>query len=214
VVHRVGIDCNSFEPRKILDKPQNLKLRLLSVARLVEKKGIKIAIEAVRQLVDDGMQISYRIAGDGPLMRELQNQVKRLALEPNITFLGQVPNSKIRDELSGTDLLIAPSVTAANGDMEGIPVTIMEAMAMEIPVVSTRHSGIPELIEDGLTGYLAQEGDIQSLYQKVKQASEENDKWPALGGSARTRILEDFNSRIQGRKLTELLKTIRERDDC
>ncbi|MCB0214455.1 MAG: glycosyltransferase, partial [Anaerolineae bacterium] len=164
VVHRMGVDLNKFlfTPRQ----PDRGQVRLLTVARLVEKKGVADGIRAVARVAAKHPQLTYHIAGDGPLRGELQDLIDELEAGHRIKLLGWQPQEKIIELMQQAHILVAPSVTSADGDQEGIPIVLMEAMAQGLPVLSTHHSGIPELVQDGQSGFLAAEHDIDGLAEK------------------------------------------------
>ncbi|PZO21117.1 MAG: colanic acid biosynthesis glycosyltransferase WcaL [Leptolyngbya foveolarum] len=166
-IHHMGVDCEKFV-FKHRNLEENSQVRLISIARLVEKKGIEYAIRAIAQLVKVYPNIHYTIIGDGLLRQNLEDLAKELQIEQQVDFLGWREHREVIDILDRSNILLAPSVTSREGDQEGIPVTLMEAMAMGIPVISTWHSGIPELVKDKISGYLVAERDIDALAQKIE----------------------------------------------
>lgn len=165
-VHRMGVDSKQFNNMNT-HKRKNGSIRILSIARLVEKKGIEYGIKAISLICDRYPDIRYTIAGDGPLRAELQELIDRLNLSKNVQLLGWANQSEVTKLMLNSDILITPSITANNGDKEGIPVVLMEAQAMGLPVISTYHSGIPELIMDGHNGYLVEERNASALAEKI-----------------------------------------------
>ncbi|MEZ5566621.1 MAG: glycosyltransferase [Gammaproteobacteria bacterium] len=158
-LHRMGVDCDryAFLPRSL---PDHGPLQLLSVARLVEKKGLEYAIRAIALLPPDlRARVRYDIIGDGPLQDELQALIDTMKLQDQITLLGWQDQTEIVEHVTAAHLMLVPSVTAQDGDQEGIPVSAMEAMATGLPVMATWHSGIPELVHDRKNGRLADERD-------------------------------------------------------
>jgi colanic acid/amylovoran biosynthesis glycosyltransferase len=206
-VHHMGIKCETFKFR--LRKPDERKIRILSVARLVEKKGIKYGIKAVSILLKKNYNIKYQIIGDGPLKGELQTLIEKLDLRDRVELLGLKHRKEVINILEETDILLAPSITTSDGDMEGIPIVLMEAMAVGIPVISTIHSGIPELIQDGQTGFLVPEKNIKMLSEKIETLIRQPDIWLPLTSNARKYVETNFNVEKQNNKLlqyyTELL---------
>ena len=157
-VHHMGIDIDrfSFHARQTSGRGKgNQPLRVITVGRLVEKKGIAYGLEAVPLLAHRGHRILYTIIGDGPLRTHLERLAGVLGIAENVRFLGARDHRNVRQLIYQSDVMLAPSTTDGDGDQEGIPVTLMEAMATGLPVVSTLHSGIPELIEHGASGLLA-----------------------------------------------------------
>jgi colanic acid/amylovoran biosynthesis glycosyltransferase len=162
-VHHMGIALSKFPvPQRRAARDDTV--RLLSVARLVEKKGMEYAIRAVAALRDEtDRRIEYRILGDGPLREELEQLVRDLGVGDSVQLAGESDQAGVRSAMGSADIFVAPSVVAEDGDMEGVPVSIMEAMARGLPVVSTLHSGIPELVRDKVSGYLVRERDAFAL---------------------------------------------------
>jgi colanic acid/amylovoran biosynthesis glycosyltransferase len=191
MVHHMGIDCHKFIPAP---KPQEqTKKLIISVARLVEKKGLADGIDAVAQLGKTPSQLVYYIVGDGILRSQLTKQIEQLAATEQIKLLGWLEQSELCQLISQADILLAPSVTSKNGDSEGIPVSLMEAMAQSIPVVSTCHSGIAELVENDVAGYLVPERDVQALGTKLDQLLASAELRQKMGIAGRERVIKDYN---------------------
>ena len=152
-VHRMGIDVGQFAnvPRS---PKEDGRINILSVARLVEKKGIRYAITALARAVERFPKLEYIIIGDGPLRKDIGDLIESLNMGRYVKLLGWRPKEEVAGFMKAADIFLAPSVTANDGDQEGIPVALMEAMAVGLPVVSTYHSGIPELVKDAVSGIL------------------------------------------------------------
>lgn len=131
-----------------------------------------MAIEACRQLKEQGVAFRYRILGIGPWERRLRTLIEQYQLEDVVEMPGFKPSHEVKAMLDDADVFLLPSVTGADGDMEGIPVALMEAMAVGIPVVSTLHSGIPELVEADKSGWLVPENDARALAQRLAAFSQ------------------------------------------
>lgn len=203
-VSRMGIEPEkfNFQPREGLHSP----LRILSVARLTEKKGLGVAVEACRYLKAQGASFEYTIIGNGDMEETLRGAIRAADLEDCISMVGFKPQEEIKRYLDQADIFLLPSLTAADGDMEGIPVALMEAMAVGLPVVSSEHSGIPELIEHNVSGWLAPEGDARGLGELLlKLAKSEMDIQPVVA-AARKKVETEFNQHIAWRELATLLE--------
>jgi len=207
VVHRMGVDCRkfSFEPRQF---SKNSKVRLVSVARFVEKKGLEYGIRAVAKLAKINKNIEYTIVGDGPLNDYLQDLVEELGVTDTIHMLGPKPQHQVIQILDRAHILLAPSVTDKNGDQEGIPVILMEAMAMGLPIVSTQHSGIPELIQDSVTGFLVPERDVEALFDKLKYLVKHPEIWPEMGHHGRKYVQEHYDINKLNDRLVEIYRRV------
>jgi colanic acid/amylovoran biosynthesis glycosyltransferase len=166
-VHGMGVDCRRFAFAR-RDLRAGEPLRLVTVAQLVERKGIAHAIRAVAELTHSGVDVEYMIVGDGPLSGVLLQLARELGVSDRVRIIGSISHGAVAAIISRSHLMLAPSVTASDGDMEGIPVAIMEAMASGLPVVSTAHGGIPELIDDDVTGYLVPEGDARAIASRLE----------------------------------------------
>lgn len=191
-VHHMGIDPKRFrmQPRAAAATGTT---RLVSVARLVEKKGIEHAIRAVAALSQQGVQVNYTIVGDGPLRPHLEQLAASLGVSNSIRFAGHQAQPDVIRMVNDAHLFVAPSVVSADGDEEGIPVVLMEAMAMGVPVVATHHSGIPELVEDGVSGRLVPERDDRALATAISEMAARPDRWAVFGAAGRARVLAAFD---------------------
>ena len=206
-VHHVGVDCDQFAFRARTHEANEPAI-LISVARLVEKKGIEYALRALAKIDASKLNIQYRIIGEGPLLAPLKQLVNELHLERNVIFLGVKSSKEVTDELCKAHLFLAPSVTSSTGDMEGIPTVLMEAMATGLPVVSTLHSGIPELVEDGVSGRLVGERDVEALSLAIQELISDVSSWPAMGMAGRDKVLQEFNIKHLNKQLDHLFERV------
>ena len=164
VVVRCGIKLNNkLKHKKIYDH----MFRIGSLGRLVEKKGMSILLHAARKIIDQNINIEVIIAGDGPLKEELQALKESLALNQNVTFIGALPHASVPEWLNEIDAFVLACQKDSRGDMDGIPVALMEAMSQKVPVISTRISGIPELIIHKKTGLLSEPDDPNNLADQI-----------------------------------------------
>ena len=206
-VSRMGVDMTRFSPRPV--KAPATPLEIISVARLTEKKGLHVAIEACRQLKEQGVAFRYRILGIGPWERRLRTLIEQYQLEDVVEMPGFKPSHEVKAMLDNADVFLLPSVTGADGDMEGIPVALMEAMAVGIPVVSTLHSGIPELVEADKSGWLVPENDARALAQRLAAFSQlDTDELAPVVKRAREKVEHDFNQQVINRELASLLQAL------
>jgi colanic acid/amylovoran biosynthesis glycosyltransferase len=204
-LHRMGVDCEryAFVARTL---PNQGPIRLLSVARLVEKKGIEYAIRAIGLLPPAlRSRIDYAVAGDGPLLAELQELVEAEGLGAQVRLLGWQDQEDIVRHVHAAHLMLVPSVTAADGDQEGIPVSAMEAMATGLPVIATWHSGIPELVRDKINGRLAPERDAVGLAAAIAETLASETDYARYARAARSLVDTEFNERRLNAGLEELL---------
>lgn len=209
MVHRMGIDTNQFEFAERHSRSEE-PFRLLTVGRLVEKKGVDDALRAVAILVEHGLAVEHTIVGDGPMRRELETLASSLNLGGQVRFLGSQASESVARLMEQSDALLAPSVTAADGDMEGIPVVLMEAMARGLPVVSTFHSGIPELVHDGVSGVLVPERSPDQLAGKVESLIRQPQRWPKLGRAAREHVEQHHDIELLNDRLVSIFHELLE----
>lgn len=179
-------------------------IHVLSLGRLVEKKGVKYLIDAVAQLKDKFPKIDLTIVGDGEERKALEEQVSRLGLTDRVYFKGSVANDEARRYFEQADIFIAPSVTSSSGDEEGLVVTIKEAMAIGVPVISTTHAGIPEMISDGLNGFLARERDSGSIAEKLSYLILNPELCRNFALRARQTVQEKFDQEKINKKLEDI----------
>jgi colanic acid/amylovoran biosynthesis glycosyltransferase len=161
---------------------------LVSAARLVPKKGLHLLPPALAQLRDRGVRCRWRVAGDGPELPALRAQCERLGVADLVDFLGPLDNASVRRELLAADAAVLPCVLAADGERDGIPIFLCEAMALGVPVVTTPVSGIPELVRDGDTGFLARPGDVATLVDALARALGPREPARAVGDRGRAAV--------------------------
>ncbi|WP_435349110.1 glycosyltransferase [Haloarchaeobius sp. HRN-SO-5] len=173
-----GFDADQYQPTD-----SHVPGRILTVARHVPKKGIRYAIEAVAALDDPA--IEYHVASDGPLTPDLKALATDLGVSEQVEFLGRISDAQLRREYDEAHLFVLPCVVTEEGDRDGLPVAIKEAMAMQTPVVTTTVSGIPELVSDDC-GYLVPPRDVDALAEALS-AGLSSDPAP-FGARARERV--------------------------
>jgi glycosyltransferase involved in cell wall biosynthesis len=214
-LHIVHIAVQGDELRKLArseprDVPQEEdsgpKLVILAVCRLVEKKGLDDALDALSLLAQRDVSFTYRIIGDGPLLAALQAQVQRLHLEDHVEFAGAMPRRDVFREMGRCDLLFLPSRAASSGDREGTPTVLIEAGALGIPCVATVHAGTPEIILDGETGLLAAERDVKRMADHLQALAGEPALRRRLGEAARAHIDSDFELDSQCARLEKIYR--------
>jgi colanic acid/amylovoran biosynthesis glycosyltransferase len=152
--------------------------------------------------------LQYRIIGDGVLKQELENLIKQLNVVNQIKLLGWKQQQEIINIMENSALVLAPSVTSHNGDCEGIPVCLMESMAKGLPVISTYHSGIPELIEDGRSGYLLPERDISGIVSTIEIVLNDIKLRTKIGLAGRQKVEQEYNIELLNNRLEEILQQL------
>ena len=198
IVKRVS--CNKSYCDQISEKQKKDNL-ILSVCRLVPIKGLEFAIEAFKQVSQENNNLKYIIIGDGPLKNQLLKKVEELSLVNKITFLGDVISEKALDYIAQSTLVLLPSVIAPNGDRDGIPTALIEAMYLKTPVISSRVSGIPELIDDGINGFLTEPGNVKQIAEKMDKLLVNKPLRVRMGEQAREKVKKEFNIENSTNKL-------------
>jgi colanic acid/amylovoran biosynthesis glycosyltransferase len=189
-------------PRVSSDMPD--VVRLLTVARLVEKKGIAVALRALGELREELPSLHYDVIGDGPLRSDLEALAATLGIADRVRFLGAATSDDVARAMREADLFVLPSVTAADGDEEGTPTVLIEAAYARMPVLATRHAGIPEIVADGESGALVSEGDPIALADGLRAMLAARERWPAMGEAGRRLAIErghltaDVAARLEG----------------
>jgi glycosyltransferase involved in cell wall biosynthesis len=175
--------------------------KVVAVGRLVAKKGPMFLLEAFRQIRDKGVCATLFVIGDGPFLEPMRQYIRAVKLEDCVHLLGALSHVEVKRHLSDADLFLQHSVTAEDGDEEGLPVSIMEAMAASIPVVSTRHAGIPELVTDGLTGFLVEPGDSSDMADRGAELLTDDALRSKMGDAGRRAVADKFSA---DRSISEL----------
>jgi glycosyltransferase involved in cell wall biosynthesis len=177
---------------------------LLSVGRLTEKKGFTYLIAACKELKEQGYEFECHIVGEGPLRADLEAQIARLDLEDTLILCGALPHKAVIDKYRQAILFVLPCIVAQDGDRDGIPNVLIEAMAMQIPVVSTDHSSIPELVQTSVTGLLVPPKDKQALAEALAHLLDDQSLCQEMGQRGRQKVLKDFDVDRNVRRLYDL----------
>ena len=180
--------------------------KLLAVGRLVKKKGFEHLISACKTLKDSGLDFHLKIAGDGPLNRQLQRLTHKLDLGNRITFLGHVPHDRISGLMCAADVFLMPSQVAPSGDSDGLPTVISEALLHILPVVATDVAGISDLIEDETTGLLVPQKDPSAIARAVGRMVGDRTWALEMAERGRLKALYMYDSEKNNRMLLELIR--------
>jgi glycosyltransferase involved in cell wall biosynthesis len=187
-----GLDLSTFDgpPRRAEDAQRPL---LLSVAQLWERKGLEDLVRACGHLRDRGSEFRCEIVGEGPLRPRLEALIAELRLGELVTLTGPLPHPEVVARLAAARAFVLPCVVAPDGDRDGIPNVILEAMASGLPVVSTPVSGIPEVVRDGETGYLVPEHDPEAVASACERLLTDADLASRLGEAGRVFVRREFD---------------------
>lgn len=203
----MGLNIKKFQfQEKRIKQGENIKI--LTVARLVEKKGIEFAIEALAEVVKKIKTIKYYIAGDGPLLKHLKTKAVNLGIDDHIEFLGWQTRNEIIEYFSRCHIFILTSITSPKGDHEGQGLVLQEAQASGLPVICTRHNGFPESILDGKSGFLVPEKDSHSIAQTLIWLIDRKEEWAEIGNAGRTYVNEKYDIDKLNDRLMDTYRTV------
>jgi colanic acid/amylovoran biosynthesis glycosyltransferase len=182
-------------------------VRALCVASLQEYKGHRVLFEALAKGGPGLDRVTVDLVGDGELRGELEAMADRLGIARRVRFLGRRSEGQVRALLDQADLFVLPSVVAGDGQMEGLPVALIEALACGIPTVSTALSGIPEIVDPGVTGLLAIPGDAASLAAALEETIAEPQACRARAVAGRERVEKEFDAAVTSNAVLAVLLT-------
>jgi glycosyltransferase involved in cell wall biosynthesis len=202
LVHYSGIDVADFCPDPHLAREPVV----LFVGRLTEKKGCEYLIQAMAHVQVERPDVELVVIGDGPLRGQLEAAASNLL--HRYQFLGIQPSSVVRQWMNRARLLAAPSVTASQGDSEGLPIVILEAQSMTLPVVSTFHAGIPEAVIHGETGFLTTERNVEDLATFCLKLLQDADLWQRFSQRGREHVKVNFDQTKQARILENIYNDV------
>jgi glycosyltransferase involved in cell wall biosynthesis len=209
VVHH-GTDLERFDPARRRPEPG----LIVSVGRLVPKKGFSILVDALSRAADGGLDFHCEVYGGGPMRAELEARTHRLGLENRLSFHGARPMDDIVAAYSRAMVFVLAPAVLNNGDRDGIPNVLVEAMAAGVPVISTHVSGIPELIEDGEDGLLVEPSDGEALAAAIRRVLEDPSLAARLASAGRRKVEREFDMVTNSRRVAELLAAGEELAPC
>src|SRR5438046_4743800 len=202
-IQRTGIPLEEF-PFRDRAAPQNGEWRFVQAGRLIEKKGLPVTLRAFSTFLKQHPKATLTIAGEGPLLPELQNLAHQLNIEERISFSGFVSQEELREIYYRSHIFLHPSQTGRDGNQEGIPNSMLEAMATGLPVFATQHGGIPEAIENDVSGVLVPERDHQKLAQALLNAAQAPNILPRIGHAGGNAVRKNFDLSTQAQRLEEI----------
>lgn len=208
-----GVDSETFHPR-----PCNTELTerfglsgskiLLTVARLVPRKNVRIVIEALPAVLEQVPNLKYLIAGEGPEEGNLRKRVQELHLDNAVQFLGNIPNSQIGEFYNLCDVFIMANRLEAGGDVESFGMVFLEANALGKPVIGGRSGGAAEAIVDGVTGFLVNPDDPRAVADRLLKLLKNEDLAKKMGTSGLERVRNDFNWRSRAADLRQICREL------
>ncbi len=208
VLSQLGVDLSAFQPAE----RDPALLRVIMIGRFVEKKGFAYGIQAFARAVSQvKTPVRLTIVGSGDGESELRGWVTRLNIASHVTFAGVLTKADVARELSRSDVLLAPSVVDANGDRESGLIVVKEASASHVVPIGTRHGGIPEIIDDGETGYLVPERDVDAMAARLVTLLNDPALRARLAVAARHKMERQYDIAAQVRLLEQHYDTARAR---
>jgi glycosyltransferase involved in cell wall biosynthesis len=190
-VHRLGIDLSAF--KKGTRDPD--RVQTIMIGRLVPKKGFAIGLRAFAEAARTQPHVRLTIAGDGALERPLRELSAQLGLGARVSFTGVLAPADVAALLAQSDILLAPSLVDEQGDRDSGLIVVKEASASEVVPIGSRHGGIPDIIEDGVTGFLAPERDVAALADRLRELIADRALRERMGRAARAKMEAEYDNR-------------------
>jgi glycosyltransferase involved in cell wall biosynthesis len=202
-IQRTGIPVEEF-PFRERSFPHDGEWRLVQAGRLIEKKGLPVTLSAFAVFLDRYPNATLTIAGEGPLLGELQKLTRELNIEERVSFTGFVSQEQLREIYYRSHIFLHPSQIGRDGNQEGIPNSMLEAMASGLPVFATEHGGIPEAIENAVSGVLVPEHDHEALSRALLSATQDLIFLSRIARSAAEVVRKNFDLRTQAQRLDDI----------
>lgn len=204
IIHHLGIGVDKIPYKK---REHGQRLKFLIASSFLEKKGVHIALNALAQIASE-LDFEVEIIGDGPLRSEIEGIITSSGLADRVKMHGYQSYGFLIEAALRCDVFIQASQTTRDNRKEGTPMAIADVMATGMPVVSTEHSDIPELVMENSTGYLAKEGDVDSLVAKLRSLFQMKERLIEMGGNARKHVEHDFNVKNQAERLNKMYRKL------
>ncbi|MBN1125374.1 MAG: glycosyltransferase [Sedimentisphaerales bacterium] len=203
----VGLNMTEFHYHEPSMEP-NQPVRILTVARLVEKKGHLFALQALSNVIHKYPHFEYILVGEGPLENEIKQTANKLGLRSHVIFRGGLSREQVLEEYTKAHIFLLPSITAKNGDKEGQGLVLQEAQAMGLPVITTNHNGIPEGVLEGQSAFLVNEWDTEALTDKLGYLIENPQQWKPMGRAGRNYVEKKYDINTLNDRLVEMYKDL------
>jgi glycosyltransferase involved in cell wall biosynthesis len=208
-IQRTGIPLDEFPFRERNFVAAATEWRFVQAGRLVEKKGLPVTLRAFAIFLGRHPNANLTIAGEGPLLSQLQNLARDLNIDGRVSFTGFISQEQLREIYYASHIFLHPSQTGRDGNQEGIPNSMLEAMASGLPVFATRHGGIPEAIENGVSGILMPERDHKKLAVALFDAAKDPGFLLRIARNGADIVRKNFDLCAQAQRLEEnYLRTI------
>jgi glycosyltransferase involved in cell wall biosynthesis len=211
-VQRTGIPLEEF-PFRERSFPQNGEWRFVQAGRLIEKKGLPVTLRAFAIFQNQYPNATLTIAGEGPLLGQVQKLAHELNIQERVSFAGFISQEQLREMYYRSHIFLHPSQTGRDGNQEGIPNSMLEAMASGLPAFATQHGGIPEAIENGASGVLVPEGDHEKLARALLDAAEDPELLFRIARSGADVVRKNFDLHAQAQRLDDIYLRLIGRND-
>jgi glycosyltransferase involved in cell wall biosynthesis len=202
-VQHTGIPLDEF-PFRERTAPKNGEWRFVQAGRLIEKKGLPVTLRAFARFLKRYPNATLTVAGDGPLLGQIQDLARELKIDNRISFTGFISQEQLRDIYNASHIFLHPSETGPDGNQEGIPNSMLEAMASGLPVFATQHGGIPEAIENSVSGVLVPERNHEELSRALLNAVQDPGFLSRIAHAGAEVARKNFDLRIQARRLEDI----------
>jgi glycosyltransferase involved in cell wall biosynthesis len=206
VVVRCGVDPERFAPRRPSGPAGRAALRIVCVASLQRYKGHTVLLDALALVRDRGVSIECALIGDGVERPVVEQRIRALDLQRVVALLGAQTSDEVLSHVRDADVMVLPSVVARDGQMEGIPVALIEALSCEVPVIASRLSGIPELVIDGETGMLVRPGDADALARAIERVARDANLRKRFGAAGRALVMREFDTMTNAKRLVAAIE--------
>src|SRR3954464_8991753 len=202
-IQRTGIPLEEF-PFRDRAAPKNGEWRFVQAGRLIEKKGLPVTLRAFSTFLKQHPNATLTIAGEGPLLSKLQKFARESGIADRVSFTGFVSQGQLREIYYRSHIFVHPSQSGRDGNQEGIPNSMLEAMATGLPVFATQHGGIPEAIENGVSGILVPERDHEALSEALLSSVQDRQLLGRLARNGADVVVQKFDQQKQIRRLEDV----------
>ena len=202
-VQHTGIPLDEF-PFRERNIPQNGEWRFVQAGRLIEKKGLPVTLRAFAGFLKRYPNATLTIAGEGPLLGQLQDSARELKIDNRVSFTGFISQAELRNIYYASHIFLHPSETGSDGNQEGIPNSMLEAMASGLPVFATQHGGIPEAIDNGVNGVLVREHNHEELWRGLLDAVQDPGFLSRIARAGADVVRKNFDLAAQARRLDDI----------
>jgi glycosyltransferase involved in cell wall biosynthesis len=213
-VYHSAVDLDEFPLRSPERSRFSERILLIAIGRFVTKKGFHLAVEVVKSLRDDGFNVQLELIGDGPERKAVLARAAALGIADRVDTPGWLGRREIYERLIRADVCLGTSIIPDTGELEGIPNVLKEAMAVGVPVVAFDHSGVGELVQNGRTGFLVSEGDVDAMARAIKQVISDASPTENIITAARKLIEDEYSSNAQAITAESIYRSLIPETDC